>query len=133
MKSFTSHRYYELYSLFSADILFPNVVLPHYRRGLARSRPSTSYSQPSGRTRVPYAGGRRRVDGDRHPEWVRVYVSWIFPSRLYRRLTNSLSGTPAALSSQTISRSSATEATEAFSQLTTQHTIIPFIQYSDFF
>jgi hypothetical protein len=53
-----------------------------------------------------------------------------FPSRLYRLLTNSLSGTPAGLSSQTISRPIATEATIRF---TTQHTIIPLIQYLDFF
>jgi ABC-type methionine transport system permease subunit len=57
------------------------------------------------------------VDGDRHPEWVRVYVSWInffLPSRLFRRSTN---GTPAALSLQTISRSSATEASEVYTVL----------------
>jgi hypothetical protein len=75
MKIPTSHRCYELHSLFSTDVLFPNVVLPHYLRGLTRPHPSTGYSQPGGRTRVPYAGSRRRVDGDRHPEWVRVYVS----------------------------------------------------------
>jgi hypothetical protein len=61
----------------SADILFSDVVLPYYIRGLAWSRPSTSYSQLSGRARVPFAGGRQRMDDDRHPEWVRVYVSWI--------------------------------------------------------
>lgn len=39
-----------------ADVLLPDVVLPHHRRGLARSRLSTSRPQPGGWARVPFAG-----------------------------------------------------------------------------
>lgn len=39
-----------------ADVLLPDVVLPHHRRGLARPRLSTGRSQPGGWARVPFAG-----------------------------------------------------------------------------